>query len=378
MKVDVETFLKELETLVNIDSGQGNPAGITAVGDFFKARLDALGYITEQVFVGEKTGRCLVAKNREAAHYDVMLVGHIDTVFETGETQKRPFRRDDTRAYGVGVIDMKQGALQMLYNLEALPKETCDKLNIVAIFNPDEEIGSIYSRPLLEEYAKITDYAFVFEAALTDGARTFQRKGRYCAKVNFHGRAGHAGYIFDGVSVSAVNELVYWANELNGRCKKRTGTSVNVGKISGGYASNVVPEFAQLEFESRYFNLREYEKLLRLIERLKAHAQKNGVRIEVLEERKRPPLVPSKKTRLYETRLKELAEKHGVPFTSKPRGGVSDANYIAACGAVCIDGLAPTGDFDHSDQEYLEISTIEPNVRFSYLMLCDLVDYLTK
>ncbi len=378
MTVNVEEFLKELEMLVNMDSGQGNPDGITAVGEFFADRLKKLGYITEQVFVGEKTGRCLVAKNREANHYDVMLVGHIDTVFATGETEKRPFRRDDKRAYGVGVMDMKQGALQMLYNLEALPKEVNDKLNIVAIFNPDEEIGSVYSKDLIDGYAKITDYAFVFEAASTNGARAVERKGKYSAKVNFYGRAGHAGYIFDGVSVSALNELVYWASKLNARCSKRKNTSVNVGKITGGEASNIVAEFARLEFESRYFNPKEYRKLLRLIEKLKSHAIKNRVRVEFVEERKLPALTPSAKGKAYLRRLQELARKHGFPFATKPRGGVSDANHIAACGAVCIDGLAATGDFDHSDKEYLELSTVAPNVEFSYLMLCDLVDYLHK
>ncbi len=378
MQFNEEAFLKDLERLVNMDSGQGNPDGITAVGDFFAERLAKIGYTTEQVFVGEKTGKCLVAKNREADRYDVMLVGHIDTVFPTGETKKRPFRRDNERAYGVGVIDMKQGALQMLYNLESLPKEVNDKLNILAVFNPDEEIGSVYSKDLIDRYAKITDYAFVFEAASTNGARAVERKGKYTAKINFHGRAGHAGYIFDGVSISALNELVYWASKLNARCSKKRNTSVNVGKITGGEASNIVAEYARLEFEARYFNPKEYQKLLRLIEKLKLHAAKNRVRVEFIEERKLPALTPSAKGKAYLRRLKELAKKHGFPFATKPRGGVSDANHIAACGTVCIDGLAATGDFDHSDKEYLELSTIVPNVEFSYLMLCDLVDYLGK
>ena len=88
MKVNVEQFLQELEILVNMDSGQGNPAGITAVGKWLGDRLAAKGWLMEQVDVGEKTGKCTVLKNREADHYDVMLVGHVDTVSPTGETAK--------------------------------------------------------------------------------------------------------------------------------------------------------------------------------------------------------------------------------------------------------------------------------------------------
>ena len=117
INVNVEQFLRELELLVNMDSGQGNPGGITAVARWFKSRFDALGWITELIDVGRETGNCLVVRNREAAHYDALLVGHLDTVFPAGETARRPFRRDKHRAYGLGVLDMKQGCLAMLHVL---------------------------------------------------------------------------------------------------------------------------------------------------------------------------------------------------------------------------------------------------------------------
>ena len=162
MQVNVEQFLQELEILVNMDSGQGNPEGITAVGKWLADRLVAKGWIADYVDVGAETGRCTVVKNREADHYDVMLVGHVDTVFPTGETAKRPFCRDETRAYGLGVIDMKQGDLAIVHVLEQLPAEVNEKLNILVIFNPDEEIGSKYSRKLIDDYARITDFADIF------------------------------------------------------------------------------------------------------------------------------------------------------------------------------------------------------------------------
>ncbi len=371
IQVDVEKFLQELEILVNMDSGQGNPDGITAVGKWLADRLVAKGWIAEQVDVGAATGRCTVVKNREADHYDVMLVGHVDTVFPTGETAKRPFRRDDTRAYGLGVIDMKQGDLAIVHVLEQLPSDVNEKLNILVIFNPDEEIGSRYSKKLIDEYAKITDYAYVFEAASTDGSHTIQRKGMCSATVEFHGQAGHAGYLFNGGMISAINELIYWGSQINTLLSAERETSVNIGVIEGGVKTNVVPDYAKMMFEARYDYPEELDKVKAMLEQLKEHAAQAGVGVEI-NFRSSAAMMPTEKTHAYIKRVTEMAAANGIDFYTKKRGGLSDANHISACGPICVDGLGPTGDCDHSDKEYLEISTIEPNLKLVYLMLCDL------
>lgn len=374
INVNVEQFLRELELLVNMDSGQGNPGGITAVAQWFKNRFDALGWVTELVDVGRETGNCMVVRNREAAHYDALLVGHLDTVFPAGETARRPFRRDKHRAYGLGVLDMKQGCLAMLHVLEQLPPEVSAALNIAAIFNPDEEVGSPWSKALIDTYARRCDYAYVFEAASTDGSHCIQRKGRYTGHIQFHGQSGHAGYLLEGGMVSAVNELLYWAGQLNRHCSAAAGTSVNIGVIRGGQRANIVPDFAEMEFEARYERIEECERLLTTIDALKLHAARANVGVTFVTEKYVPPLEPTAHALRYAAHIRALSEAHGIPFAVKKRGGVSDANHIAACGPICVDGLGPTGDFDHSPREYLELSTIQPNLRFAWLLLQDLAD----
>ena len=357
-----------------MDSGQGNPGGITAVAQWFKNRFDALGWITELADVSSETGNCLIVKNRETAHYDALLVGHLDTVFPTGETARRPFRRDEHRAYGLGVLDMKQGCLAMLHVLEQLPPEVNAALNIAAIFNPDEEAGSLWSKELIDSYARRCDYAYVFEAASTDGSHCIQRKGRYTAHIQFHGQSGHAGYLLEGGMVSAVNELVCWAAKLNEHCSATAGTSVNIGVIRGGQGANIVPDFAEMEVEARYERIEECKRLLTTIDALKQHAAKANVGVTFVTEKYVPPLEPTARVLSYAAHIRTLSEAHGIPFAVKKRGGLSDANHIAACGPICLDGLGPTGDFDHSPREYLELSTIEPNLRLAWLLLRDLAD----
>lgn len=372
MKVDVERFLRELELLVNIDSGQGNPDGITAVGDFFADRFADLGWIVEKYDLRPHTGNCTVVKNREADHYDVMLIGHVDTVFAAGETQKRPFRRDEKNCYGVGVIDMKQGCLSMLHILEALPVDVNEKLNIVAIFNPDEEIGSPYSADIQFRYADICDKVFVFEAGSEDGAITIQRKGQTSGNIAIYGRAGHAGYMFEGKSLSAVKELVYWINKLDEFHSQELGTSVNIGVIQAGEKRNVVPEVARFEFDIRYEKRDVGEQVRNCIDELIRHAEAGGYRVEVIKLGGTPALEPTEKTWAYMERVKQVAERIGQPFILKKRGGLSDANRISLHGPICVDSLGPTGDFDHSDREYLAISTIQPHTNFAYELICDL------
>lgn len=374
MKLDLEKYLQELELLVNIDSGQGNPDGITAVGDFFADRFSAMGWIVEKYDLRPNTGNCTVVKNREADHYDLMLIGHIDTVFPAGEATKRPFRRDAEKCYGVGVIDMKQGCLSMLHILENLPEKVNKKLNIVAIFNPDEEVGSPWSRPIQHRYAAICDKVFVFEAGGNNGEVTIERKGATSLSVTIHGRAGHAGYMFTNGSLSAVTEAVHWVNTLNQFHSQEMDTTVNVGVFQAGEKRNVVAEKAAVEWDIRYSRKETKEQLEKCIQELKEHAESWGYQVEFHVFKSTPALVPDERTLAYVERMRAVAQRMGRPFSLKKRGGMSDANHISAYGPVCIDSLGPTGDFDHSDREYLSIDTIEPFTQFAYELVCDLAE----
>ena len=85
-----------------------------------------------------------------------------------------------------------------------------------------------------------------------------------------------------------------------------------------------------------------------------------------------PEEAPAEEPKPYVERMKAVAARIGHPFGLKKRGGLSDANHMAAFGAVCVDSLGPTGGGDHSDREFLIIDTIEPHTRFAYELICDL------
>ena len=364
--MDLNLYLKHLEELVNIDSGSYNASGIDRVADRLEAWYRELGWHVESVSVGEKTGRVLVVTNHPADHYDVMYVGHMDTVFPDGTAEERPFRMDEEHYYGPGVGDMKNGDAAMVHIAANLPKDVSGRLNIVMVHNPDEEIGSVYSRKVLDEIAAKSDHIFVMESAGHDGVRhCFARKGSLCYDLEFFGKAAHAGFMFEREHASAVLEMGHYIVKLMGMASREDDTTVNVGVAGGGTARNVVADYAKLSVEMRFKKISEYERLKQAVhEMIEGEPFVSGVKTVIAQERQMAPLVKTEKTLAYMERMKAVADSLGIPFEEKDRGGLSDANHLAMAGdAVVADGMGPHGAMDHSDKEYGCIRSVEPCIR---------------
>ena len=370
--MNLNEYLSELEKLVNIDTGSTDcHEGIDEVASYFEERFKELGWQTKKCDLSPNAGPTLISTNREAEIYDLMMIGHIDTVFPKGTAAKRPFKMDGEYAYGPGVGDMKQGALMMYYLVKEMPREVLDKLNIVVVFNSDEELGSVFSRKVYEEYAKRTRYAFVYEAAGLDHSSCAERKGGLGYTVNFQGVAGHCGFVFTNGAKSAVHEMARWIVELSDMQSEELGTSVNVGVANGGYKSNVVAPEARIIVDIRVLDNSEPERFDKKIDELTEAARGRGVGVTV-KRRFKPAFVHSDKEREYVSYVEKIASEAGVPFCHHMRGGLSDSNIIAEWGAVCLDGLGPEAGNGHSDEEKMRISSVERMYKLSMLLISDL------
>ena len=375
--MDLQLFLKHMEEIVNIDSGSRNAAGINRVADCLESWYREIGWNVESIFVGEETGRVLLITNRPADHYDVMYVGHMDTVFPDGTVEKRPFRMDEEHYYGPGVGDMKNGDVAMHHIARNLPQEINEKLNIAMVYNPDEEIGSVYSRAVLDSIGTKADHIFVMESAGHDGVRhCFARKGSLCYDLEFFGQAAHAGFMFERPNASAVLEMGHYIVKLMAMASKEEDTTVNVGVVSGGTARNVVADHAKLSVEMRFKKESEYRRLKEEVHRMvEGDPHVAGVKTVIALEREMAPFVKTEKALSYMERMKTVAESLGIPFEEKDRGGLSDANHLAKAGnAVVVDGMGPHGALDHSEKEYGCICSIEPCVRLHLGLLEELAE----
>lgn len=371
LALQVEGFLRDLATLVGIDSGSGNAAGVTAVGDWCAQRLSELGFEVERVpcrAQRQHMGDAVVARLRSrTAGPRVLLLAHLDTVFPAGEAARRPMSLVDGRAMGPGASDDKAGILAAIYAVEALQAVQAPLPGeVVVVLMPDEEIGSPSGRPLLEDVAAGCDVVLALECARENGDLVSSRSGVGDAVVTLHGRAAHAGIEPErGVhALLAAAELTLALQRLN---RPEASVTVNVGVIQGGTRPNVVPDRARLEVDVRATTAAAFEAARRAVEQAVGSVSNSGVTSSVVWREVTPPMETTPRW------LLELAQQAGamvgVEVAHAATGGVGDANLTAGLGVPTLDGLGPVGGNDHSPAEYLEVASIAPRVALTATLL---------
>ena len=368
-----DQFISDLETVVNIDSGSHYAEGLVKVAGFFQHRFDQIGWITRRHAFDDGKVPCLEVSNRpfdgDTAALDLLFIGHMDTVFKEGTAASRPFTKDDKRAYGPGVCDMKGGLVTMLHVAEILQQTgAADNVVIAMAFNSDEEIGSRVSRPWYESLAKRSRCVFVFEPWRATGERLLHRKGGGVFYVTCHGRAAHAG-VAPEEGANAVIELAHQILAVKDLARDEHGTTVNVTVVSGGTAANVIPDFAKASVDVRIAEPDEAQRIEDGFEDLSHHVHTPDVRVEVAGGINRPPMVPSERTRQIWEQIKTIGEAMGIDMRLTTTGGCSDGNFTASLGVPTIDAMGIRGGGAHSLDEYIDLDTIVPNVH----LMCEIV-----
>lgn len=371
MGFDRNQYLRELETIVNIDSGSRNPAGTQKVAALLEEKYRQQGFQTELVSVGPEVGPVLVATNAPDEPIDLLFIGHTDTVFLDGEASRRPFAIKNGRIYGPGVYDMKGCSLLTAYLVENLPAELKRSLNICVIHNPDEEISSFYSREVIIGKAETAKFAFVMEPSEADGSMIKERKGIEKLKIHFQGRPAHAGDA-PQEGRSAINELAHWIVRLNTLIDYAAGVSVNAGTIQGGSVPNVVPEHARMELDYRYSNPADVAAFFAMLEELQAHAveMEIGIAIEVIG--KRPPMMDVPGAEALRSVFADVGKQTGTFVSFKKSGGVSDANFTTSVGVPSVCSIGLIGSGFHTDHEYVELDSIEERLDFLTAVIAEM------
>ena len=359
---DLNEYLKKLEDIVNIDSKSSMPDGVSRVADYLEALYTELGLAVTRRRFSEAAGPCLEIHNGAAEdHIDLLLVGHMDTVFPAGTAAERPFRREGDYAYGPGSVDMKCGLISIYYLVkELLARETT--LNICIAMNSDEEISSNYSKEWLKSLARRSDYAFVMEPGRKNGEYVSERKGLAKYEVQVTGIAAHAG-VAPQNGASAIHELAHLIQEIVRLNNYEMGTSINVGTISGGTAANVVSAHAECLIDTRFDDIEEHNKIKAAMDELAAHPSDPRTQITCAIAGFRPPMNMNERSKQLIGRMNKNGETLGMTMKWVKTGGVSDANFIAFEGCAAIDGDGPAGEGVHSANEILQVNTIEPRLR---------------
>ncbi len=334
-----------LKQLVEINSWTGNKKGVDAVGALMASEFQKLG-LSSVCFSRECVGhhRLFQSAIKEGKPRWLFL-GHLDTVFPPNTFEE--FREDDEWVYGPGVCDMKGGNFVALQALKNIHKEYGTIENIDVLLVSDEETGSDDSKIVTAELAKNYDLCLDFEAAGKDHEIVIARKGVATFQIEVIGKAAHAGnHYSEGVNANlAASHLLLALTDLT---DITAGSTVNVGKIEGGLGANTISPKAHLSVEMRFTQISEKARLLKRFEEICQTEWVNGIDICYQGGVQRDVMTPSDAQCHWLSCFESVL---GYPLKTEHRGGVSDANTIAAMGVATLDGFGPYGDGDHTVNE---------------------------
>jgi glutamate carboxypeptidase len=359
LRSQLPRFLADLQILVNVDCGTANKAGVDAVGRLFREQLRATGCELTGFPLADY-GDCLLATWRGSGQARILLSGHLDTVYPEGTVAARPMRIEGGRIYGPGANDMKAGLLAGLYAVRALQQAGFEDFERIDFFaNTDEEVGSPASANLYRDVAAQADVALVLECGRINGDIVSARKGCSTYRFTVRGRQAHAG-VEPQRGANAIVELARCIQELTALNGLNEGSTVNAGMIGGGTASNVVPDLAWADVDTRFVTAATGVTLDQAIRAVASRTSVAGTRIEVSGGVERGPMEKTAASALLVELAHGVAAELGFTFADIQTGGASDGNYIAALGTPTLDGMGPVGGHDHSPDEYLDLESIVP------------------
>lgn len=340
-------YLDLLRTLVELESPTLGKPHVDALVTFLETHLSGHGWLTERR-PQETVGDILVAVKPDGAGEKTLLLTHCDTVWPVGTLISMPFRHEGDEVYGPGVLDMKAGLTTAVEAVALAQSSAGLRGPVTLLVTTDEELGSRFSRDLIETLAGRHDRVFVLEPGRADGALKVGRKGVGDFHVTFAGRSAHAGN-HPELGASALREFAHFllfAESLN---DLEAGTSVNVTVAHGGSVSNVIAETATAQVDFRALTEAEAVRLERALRGYTP--QDERVQVTVEGGLNRPPLEPTDKN----LALFEAAKEVQPGLTGAVVGGGSDGNFTSALGVPTLDGLGSVGEGPHARHEHISV-----------------------
>lgn len=373
--------IKFLEKVVNINSGTMNPEGVKEVGMVFKTEFDNLGFTTRWVDLSSlNRGGHLFAETSGNKGKKLLLIGHLDTVFEKDSPFQRFTMLEDSIAAGPGANDMKGGNVIILYALKALQENGLLKnAQIIVAYTGDEENPG---EPLLEarkhliEAAKKSDIALGFETATGFNYATVARRGASSWKLEVEGKQAHSSGIFgENTGAGAIYEASRTLNSFYEELKGEEFLTFNPGLVLGG--TNVVFDEAQSRGEaSGKDNVVAKTAVVVGDLRFISEEQKNAARqrMKAIVEKSLPKtsatisffdgypaMSPTDGNYGLLKMLSNVSNDLGygeVQAYDPGRRGAADVSFVAEY-VDCLDGLGAMGTGAHSPNETVDLKTFE-------------------
>ena len=358
-----ENMLSLMADLVNIDSNSFDKAGVDKVADRLRVFFDNHCIPYETIPVTDHGDALRAVVSGGDRNKPILLCGHRDTVFATGEVEKRPFSTRDGKAFGPGVADMKPGLVINAFILAAFHKFGGHPNPLIGLFTGDEEIGSPSSKDIIIAEAEKARLAFNSEPSRPSGNIVTQRKGGIFCHCAIKGVAAHSGGFFTE-GRSAIQELAHKIQALHALTDLERGTTINVGLVRGGQSVNTVAAEASCDIDIRYQDTAERDDILTQVKTIceKVYVEDTSSSFSIRGEFQ--PLNPSAQSKELFALYQESAAQDDVIVEGEHSGGCADSGFIAAAGTPVICGVGPVGGNYHRPDEWMQIDSLAQRARF--------------
>ena len=395
-----------LEKVVNINSGTLNLKGVRAVGEEFSNAFESIGFETEWIEMPAEMNRAghLFASIEGSEGKKLLLIGHLDTVFEENSPFQK-FVKQDSIAFGPGANDMKGGNVIVLYALKSLYElGLLENKHIIVAFTGDEESTGkplSISRKALIDAGKNSDIALGFENSTGFNQATIARRGTSSWRIESKGVRAHSSGVFrEDVGAGAIFELSRILHQFYEEVKGEDLLTFNPGTILGGTflefdkqksegtvfgKSNVVAQKAivngGLRFITEDQKIRTRNKMRRIVSQSLPLTDSNISFVDSY-----PSMKPTEGNAAILEKLSEVSQAMGQGLVSAydpSKRGAADISFVAPY-TNGVDGLGTMGEDAHTPQETVDLTTIKPLIQRTAVLIYRLTNeknsqpYLSK
>lgn len=373
-------LIETLQQMVMIESGSADVEGLAKMADFVETRLKALGAKIERRKTTRGAGADIVIGTFEGTgQTKLMLMAHMDTVYERGILATQPWRVDGERIFGPGIADDKGGIAVVLHALKILKEvEWRNYAKITVLFNPDEEVGSIGSGELISELADQHDFVLSFEPtvaapAAKNDALLLGASGTATGKMEVKGRAAHAGAA-PQLGRNALIELAHQLLQTRDIARTVPGTQLNWTTAQAGTVRNQIPEKAVAGADIRVTVPDGLKKLQAALDEKMKDKLVADTETTVTIEVGRPPFVATDRGRLLAREGQDIYAEIGRTLDiAEMTGGATDAGFANRNGkAVVVESFGLAGYGYHARDEYIDAGSIAPRLYLVTRMLKEL------
>ncbi|MEQ9464460.1 MAG: M20/M25/M40 family metallo-hydrolase [Haliea sp.] len=388
--------LELLVDSVNINSGTMNLAGVREVGALYRPQFEALGFAVEWLDGSEfgRAGHLLARYRGSEAQRKVLLIGHLDTVFEPDSPFQTYTRVDATTATGPGIADMKGGNVIMLQALAALAEVgALERLDVTVVLTGDEELSGsplALSKQALVDAATYADIALGFENGDGDyRTANVARRGSVGWTLTVTGTPAHSSQIFrEDIGSGAIYEA---ARILHGfhedeSLRGEQYLTFNPGRIAGGTTvrnseadnsssafgkSNVVAETARVEGDIRALSAAQLARAQARMAAIVADSLA-GTSASISFDEGYPPMAPAAGNLRLLALYTEVSEALGfgeVVAVNPLRAGAADISFAADHVEMALDGLGMSGSEGHTVNETAYLPALPLQAKRAALLL---------